>query len=69
MAQDQAQEVYKVTGRRSCVKTRTGSSLKELSAGIRARPLQCGLSRREMMMLSQEVTVELLNSDGSNYAS
>jgi hypothetical protein len=69
MAQDQAQEVYKVTGRRRCVKTRTGSSLKELSAGIRARPLQCGLSRREMMMLSQEVTVELLNSDGSNYAS
>jgi hypothetical protein len=42
---------------------------RELSIGIRARPLPCGLSRPEMTMLSQEVTVELLNSDGSNYAS
>jgi hypothetical protein len=42
---------------------------KELSIGIRARPLQCGLSRPEMTMSSQEVTVELLNFDGSNYAS
>jgi hypothetical protein len=41
----------------------------ELSIGIRARPLQCGLSRLEMTMSSQEVTVELVNSDGSNYAS
>jgi hypothetical protein len=32
-------------------------------------PLQCGLSRPEMTMSSQEVTVELLNFDGSNYAS
>jgi hypothetical protein len=42
---------------------------RELSIGIRARPLQCGLNRPEMTMSSQDVTVELLNSDGSNYAS
>ena len=39
---------------------------RELSIGIGARPLQCGLSRPEMMMSSQEVTVELLLGDGSN---
>jgi hypothetical protein len=42
---------------------------RELSIGIGARPLPCGLSRPEMTMSSQEVTIELLNSDGSNYAS
>jgi hypothetical protein len=42
---------------------------RELSIGIRARPLQCGLSRPEMTMSSQEVTVELLLGDGSNYKS
>jgi hypothetical protein len=40
-----------------------------LSIGIGARPLQCGLSRPEMTMPSQEVTVELLLGDGSNYKS
>jgi hypothetical protein len=39
---------------------------RELSIGIRARPLQCGLSRPEMTMSSQEVTLELLLGDGSN---
>jgi hypothetical protein len=42
---------------------------RELSIGIRARPLQCGLSRLEMTMSSQEVTLELLLGDGSNYKS
>jgi hypothetical protein len=42
---------------------------RELSIGIRARPLQCGLSRPEMTMSSQEVIVELLLGDGSNYKS
>jgi hypothetical protein len=42
---------------------------RELSIGIRTRPLQCGLSRPEMTMSSQEVTVELLLGDGSNYKS
>jgi hypothetical protein len=42
---------------------------RELSIGIGARPLQCGLSRPEMMMTSQEVTVELLLGDDSNYKS
>jgi hypothetical protein len=41
---------------------------RELSIGIKARPLQCGLSRPEMTMSSQEVTLELLG-DGSNYKS
>src|SRR5690349_21127394 len=44
-------------------------SQRELSIGIRARFLQCGLSRPEMTMSSQEVTVELLLGDGSNYKS
>jgi hypothetical protein len=42
---------------------------RELSIGIGARPLQCGLSRPEMTISSQEVTVELLLGDGSNYKS
>jgi hypothetical protein len=42
---------------------------RELSIGIRARPLQCGLSRPEMKMSSQEVTLELLLGDGFNYKS
>ena len=42
---------------------------RELSIGIGARPLQCGLSRPEMTMSSQEVTLELLLGDGSNYKS
>jgi hypothetical protein len=42
---------------------------RELSIGIRARPLQCGLSRPEMTMSSQEVILELLLGDGSNYKS
>jgi hypothetical protein len=42
------------------------SGHKELSIGIRARPLQCGLSRPKMTMSSQEVTLELLLADGSN---
>jgi hypothetical protein len=42
---------------------------RELSIGIRARPLLCGLSRPEMTMSSQEVTIELLLGDGSNYKS
>jgi hypothetical protein len=40
----------------------------ELSIGIGARPLQW-LSRPEMTMSSQEVTLELLLGDGSNYKS
>jgi hypothetical protein len=42
---------------------------RELSIGIRARPLQCGLSHPEMTKSSQEVTLELLLDDGSNYKS
>jgi hypothetical protein len=42
---------------------------RELSIGIGARPLQCGLNRPEMTISSQEVTVELLLGDGSNYKS
>jgi hypothetical protein len=42
---------------------------RELSIGIRARPLQCGLRCPEMTMSSQEVSVELLLGDGSNYKS
>jgi hypothetical protein len=45
------------------------SGQRELSIGIRARPLQCGLSRPKMTMSSQEVIVELLLGDGSNYKS
>jgi hypothetical protein len=41
----------------------------ELSIGIGARTLQCGLSRPEMTMSSLEVTLELLLGDGSNYKS
>jgi hypothetical protein len=41
----------------------------KLSIGIKARPLQCGLSRPEMTMLSQEVTLELILCNGSNYKS
>jgi hypothetical protein len=42
---------------------------RKLSIGTRTRPLQCGLSRLEMTMSSQEVTLELLLGDGSNYKS
>jgi hypothetical protein len=45
------------------------SGQRELLIGIKARPLQCGLSRSEMTMSSQGVTVELLLGDGSNYKS
>jgi hypothetical protein len=40
---------------------------RELSIGIGARPLHHGFSRPEMTMLSQEVTLELLLGDGTNY--
>jgi hypothetical protein len=42
---------------------------RELSIGIRSRPLKCGLSRPKMTMSSQEVTLELLLGDGSIYKS
>jgi hypothetical protein len=42
---------------------------RELLIGIRSRPLHRGLSRPEMMMSSQEVTLELLLGDDSNYNS
>jgi hypothetical protein len=47
----------------------TPSRHRELSIGIRARPLQSGLSRPEMTMSSQDVTLELLLGDGSNFKS
>jgi hypothetical protein len=42
---------------------------RELSIGINARPLHRGLRRPEMTMLSQEVILELLLTEGSNYKS
>jgi hypothetical protein len=42
---------------------------RELLIGIRGRYVQCELSRPEMTMSSQEVTLELLLGDGSNYKS
>jgi hypothetical protein len=45
------------------------SKQRELSIGINARPLHRGLRRPEMTMLSQEVILELLLTEGSNYKS
>jgi hypothetical protein len=42
---------------------------RELTIGIGARPLQCGLSHPEMTMSSQVVTLELLLGIGYNYKS